>query len=157
MCRSKWPRGLGRGFAAPSLPWAAGSNTAEWNGCLYRECCQVKVSARDWSHVQRSPTDCPIWTYGTELRVCACKSNNELIQRRQSKIPRAIVDAHGMSPMLWYTKTWVFQPFKKSYMKEVPSTPENYRVSIKSFPDYKHLLQENYCTWNTNFPPPLKM
>ena len=25
-----------------------------------------------------------------------------------------------------------------------------YRVNIKSFPDYKHLLQENYCTWNTN-------
>ena len=25
-----------------------------------------------------------------------------------------------------------------------------YRVCIKSFPDYKHLLQENYCTWNTN-------
>ena len=25
-----------------------------------------------------------------------------------------------------------------------------YRVSIKSFPDYKHLLQEYYCTWNTN-------
>ena len=25
-----------------------------------------------------------------------------------------------------------------------------YRLSIKSFPDYKHLLQENYCTWNTN-------
>jgi len=25
-----------------------------------------------------------------------------------------------------------------------------YRVSIKSFHDYKHLLQENYCTWNIN-------
>ena len=25
-----------------------------------------------------------------------------------------------------------------------------YRVSIKYFPDYKYLLQENYCTWNTN-------
>ena len=25
-----------------------------------------------------------------------------------------------------------------------------YRVIIKSFPDYKHLLQGNYCTWNTN-------
>ena len=25
-----------------------------------------------------------------------------------------------------------------------------YRVSIKSFPDYEHLLQANYCTWNTN-------
>jgi len=27
---------------------------------------------------------------------------------------------------------------------------ELYRVSIKSLPDYKHLFQENYCTWNTN-------
>ena len=26
-----------------------------------------------------------------------------------------------------------------------------YRVSINSFTDYKHLLQENYCTWKTNF------
>jgi len=25
-----------------------------------------------------------------------------------------------------------------------------YRMSIKSFFDNKHLLQENYCTWNTN-------
>jgi len=35
----------------------------------------------------------------------------------------------------------------------VPLTPleEQYRVSIQSFADYKHLLQENYCTWNTNF------
>ena len=26
-----------------------------------------------------------------------------------------------------------------------------YRVSIKSFPDHRHLLQENYCRWNKNF------
>ena len=26
-----------------------------------------------------------------------------------------------------------------------------YRVSIKYFPDYKHLLQENYCTKNAIF------
>jgi len=32
------------------------------------------------------------------------------------------------------------------------SVTETYRVSIKSFPDYKHLLQENYCTWDTNIP-----
>ena len=32
-----------------------------------------------------------------------------------------------------------------------PNVEVLYRVSIKSFPDYKHLLQENYCTcWNTN-------
>ena len=24
------------------------------------------------------------------------------------------------------------------------------QVSIKSFPDYNHLLQDNYCTWNAN-------
>jgi len=32
----------------------------------------------------------------------------------------------------------------------IPVVFINYRVSIKSFPDYKHLLQENNCTWNTN-------
>ena len=26
-----------------------------------------------------------------------------------------------------------------------------YRVRIKSFPDYKHSIQENYCTWNIFF------
>jgi hypothetical protein len=30
------------------------------------------------------------------------------------------------------------------------SYAEFYRMNIKSFPDYKYLLQENYCTWNTN-------
>jgi hypothetical protein len=35
----------------------------------------------------------PIWTYGTELWGCACKSNIAVIQRCQSKILRAIVDA----------------------------------------------------------------
>jgi len=34
--------------------------------------------------------------------------------------------------------------------KTAQITRETYRVSIKSFPDYKHLLQENYYTWNTN-------
>ena len=24
------------------------------------------------------------------------------------------------------------------------------QVGINSFPDYRHLLQENYCMWNTN-------
>jgi hypothetical protein len=35
----------------------------------------------------------PIWTCGIELWGCACKSNNAVIQRCQSKILRAIVDA----------------------------------------------------------------
>ena len=40
-----------------------------------------------------------------------------------------------------YQSVFKTDPFKKSV----------HRVSIKSFPDYKHLSQENYCMWNTNF------
>ena len=32
-----------------------------------------------------------------------------------------------------------------------------YRMSIKSFPDYKHLLQENYAEYKHNFLPLLKL
>jgi hypothetical protein len=35
----------------------------------------------------------PIWTYGIELWGCACEVNIAIIQRCQSKILRAIVDA----------------------------------------------------------------
>jgi hypothetical protein len=35
----------------------------------------------------------PIWTYGLELWGCASKSNISIIERRQSKILRMIVDA----------------------------------------------------------------
>jgi len=35
----------------------------------------------------------PVWTNGIELWGCACKSIIEVIQRRQSKILRATVDA----------------------------------------------------------------
>jgi len=35
----------------------------------------------------------PMWTYGIEIRGCASKSNTAIIQRCQSKILRAIVDA----------------------------------------------------------------
>jgi len=35
----------------------------------------------------------PIWTYGIELWGCTCKSNIAVIQRCQSKILRATVDA----------------------------------------------------------------
>ena len=38
--------------------------------------------------------------------------------------------------------------FIKSFIS--PLLTLTYRVSIKYFPDYKHLLQENYYTWNTN-------
>jgi hypothetical protein len=32
-----------------------------------------------------------------------------------------------------------------------PKSLKNYRVSIKSFPDYKHLLQENYVEYKHIF------
>jgi len=33
----------------------------------------------------------------------------------------------------------------------LPTFRENYRVSIKSFPDHKHLLQENYVEYTFFF------
>ena len=39
----------------------------------------------------------------------------------------------------------------KQYGPQSPYTVHIlYRMIIKSLSDYKHLLQENYCTWNTN-------
>ena len=37
---------------------------------------------------------------------------------------------------------------RQSALNKYQNTYKIYRVSITSFPDYKHLLQ-NYCTWNT--------
>ena len=39
---------------------------------------------------------------------------------------------------------------RRKKIKNLTNYRKKYRVSIKSFPDYKYLLQENYCTWNTN-------
>jgi hypothetical protein len=36
--------------------------------------------------------------------------------------------------------------------KNVETQKEKYRVSIKSFPDYKHLVQENYVKYKHIFP-----
>ena len=59
-CRSQWPRGLRRrsSGAHPPRLWV---RIPQGYGCLSVVsvvCCQVKVSATDWSLVQRSPTDC---------------------------------------------------------------------------------------------------
>ena len=48
--------------------------------------------------------------------------------------------------------TLLTKPNRSNVMFELPMKDIKlglkYRVSIKSFPDYKHLLQENYNTWN---------
>ena len=51
----------------------------------------------------------PIWTYCIGLWGCVCKSNTTVIQRCQSKILRATVDALRCELMIRFTKTWVFQ------------------------------------------------
>ena len=40
---------------------------------------------------------------------------------------------------------------------ESPEREQMYRVSIKRFPDYKHLLQENYVEYKHTFLPLLKL
>ena len=56
ICRSQWSRGL-QALAC----WDCGLESHPGHGCLSvvsLVCCQVEVSATDWSLVQRSPTDC---------------------------------------------------------------------------------------------------
>jgi hypothetical protein len=59
-CRSQWPYGLSVGLR-PLACWDRGFESHRRHGCLSAVsvvCCQVEVSATDWSLVQRSPTDC---------------------------------------------------------------------------------------------------
>ena len=58
LSRSQWPRSLRRGSAAACLLrlWVWIPMGAWTFVCC--ECCQVEVSATNWSLVQRSPTDC---------------------------------------------------------------------------------------------------
>jgi hypothetical protein len=57
-CRSQWPRGLRHRSAVARLLrlWFRIPPGAWIFVCC--ECCQVEVSATNWSRVQRSPTDC---------------------------------------------------------------------------------------------------
>jgi len=52
---------------------------------------------------------------------------------------------------IWY-RTWRWRDICL-----LDGEPEKYRVSIKSFPDYKHLLQENYVEYKHIFLPLLKL
>ena len=57
-CRSQWPRGLRRRSSAARLLrlWVRIPPGA-WMSVVSVGCCQVEVSATDWSLVQGSPTD----------------------------------------------------------------------------------------------------
>ena len=58
MCRSHWPRGLGRRSAG-----TVSSNPTGGMACLSVVsvvCCQVEVSATGRSLAQRNPTDCGV-------------------------------------------------------------------------------------------------
>ena len=58
-CRSQWPRGLRRRSSAARLLrlWVRIPPEA-WTFVVSVVCCQVEVSATDWSLVQRSTTGC---------------------------------------------------------------------------------------------------
>ena len=58
--RSRWPRGLRRRSTAARLlrSWVRIPSGHGRLSVVSVVCCQVEVSATDWSLVQRSPTDC---------------------------------------------------------------------------------------------------
>ena len=59
ICRSQWPRGLRGRSSAARLPrlWVRIPPGA-WMSIVNVVCCQVEVSATNWSLDQRSPTYC---------------------------------------------------------------------------------------------------
>jgi hypothetical protein len=58
--RSQWPRGLRCGSAAVRLLGMRVRIPPRVWMSVSCECCQVEVSATDWSLVQRSPTECGV-------------------------------------------------------------------------------------------------
>jgi hypothetical protein len=64
----------------------------------------------------------PIWTYGIQLCGAASTSNNEILERFQSKALRLITDAHGMFQMPLFGVTYKSHPSKKKFVASAPST-----------------------------------
>ena len=63
ICRSQWPRGLRRRSTAARLltSWVR-TPPGAWMSVVSVVCPQVEVSATSLSLVQRSPTDCRVWS-----------------------------------------------------------------------------------------------
>jgi hypothetical protein len=60
-CRSKWLRGLRRvSEAVRLLGLRVRIPPGKWTSLVSVVCCQVEVSASDWSLIQRSPTECGV-------------------------------------------------------------------------------------------------
>ena len=101
ICRSQWPRDLRRRSSAARLLrlWVRIPPEA-WMFVVSVVCCQVEVSATDWSLVQRSPTDC-----GASL--CAIK------KPRKSEEAKARYWAVKIQPQ------WVVTPGKQQQQQQL--------------------------------------
>jgi len=64
LSRSQWPRGEWRTSAAARLLrlWVRIPPSYVSLSVVSVVCCQVEVLASSWSLVQRSPTDCSVWS-----------------------------------------------------------------------------------------------
>jgi hypothetical protein len=83
-----WPVPMAKRLCGRLPAEIVGSESPQWHGCLsvfIVVCCQVEVSARSWSPVQRGPTDCGAsccvikkpreWGGSGPLRAVAPKTN----------------------------------------------------------------------------------
>ena len=71
LCRSQWPRGLRRGYAA-TLCWEWGFESRRRHGTLSDVsvvCCHVEVSASGRSLIRRSPTGCGVSKCDSEASI----------------------------------------------------------------------------------------
>ena len=90
--RSQWPSGLRRGSAAGRLlRLRVRIPPGAWTFVCCK-CCQVKISATDWSLVQRSPTDCG---------VCHCVWSRNL-ENEEAKTRKWVVKASSRRRRIWH-------------------------------------------------------
>jgi hypothetical protein len=83
------------------------------------------------------------------------KGTEQLDLKPQKGMPEAALSVHVCNPK--YRSQGRPPKRRKSIAGKRTNYLMIYRVSIKSFPDYKHLLQENYIEYKYIFLPLLKL
>jgi len=93
------------------------------------ERCETHVVCRPlWGHV---PRGVPVWLWESaayRVTLCALKW-------------------HGWRDVTGLQRIWIVLRYRRPRANRVDHHLVKYRVSMKSYPDYKHILQENYVEY----------
>jgi hypothetical protein len=94
-CRFRWPRGLRRGFAATPFLGLRVRIPPKSSMSVNVMCCQLEVSATEWSLIQRSFTECGVSECDREASImrpsltfgcCAMKRRRQQIHQSAQEL-----------------------------------------------------------------------